>query len=452
MSQVKKNKNKNSGRSARANRSTFRVANPSITELGRAAYPANKRSGDGIDDLVRRGVLSADGANWLTMAIDPFHDYKKPMAGYPDIDPSGSTVICKKYTTDLSAPAGAEWDAHVFSSPISRAQLMAYCTSAAGEGGSVNQVAMTSVYKPSVLTIISANTGGDLYPSSAVWAPPDLNIDQMPADGDDSLLVGTTRIVAAGFEIVNTTPEMYKGGRILVYSMPQCDEITSLKVHDGTAGNLVDGTTTTHVSRANPVSASVANHYLGSRSWAAADGAYVPIPLRKLDNPYRMVNSTAYSTRLDGDPGSDIINAKFFGGVASDVPYNFANKETALGSVGVFLTGLSPQSSFTITLRLFIEKIPSHDEVELCALASPSAAYDQTALKLYSYLLTKLPVGVEVAANAHGDWFRSILKTLYGIAKPIAGLFPGGRAVVDRVYNTSDKVISTVGDIFPIVP
>ena len=54
-------------------------------------YATNK---DFLTSLVDHHQITEDGKEWLTLALDPFHDYNKQVAGYPDADASHTVVSC----------------------------------------------------------------------------------------------------------------------------------------------------------------------------------------------------------------------------------------------------------------------------------------------------------------------------------------------------------------------
>jgi len=74
-----------------------------------------------IGQAILEKNLSADGRDWLTLAVDPFHDLLHPIAGYPDADSSHTVVSCYQYSLDISKPpaAAGNWDLHIMTNPWS---------------------------------------------------------------------------------------------------------------------------------------------------------------------------------------------------------------------------------------------------------------------------------------------------------------------------------------------
>jgi hypothetical protein len=93
---------------------------------------------------------------------------------------------------------------------------------------------------------------------------------------------------------------------------------------------------------------------------------------------------------------------------------------------GMMLTGLSQQSTFTVTLHTKWEISPvTGDQAgkQLVALTKPACPSDFNALRLYQEAATMIPVGVPVSENASGDFWDLCLDALSVAATPIATAF-----------------------------
>lgn len=79
---------------------------------------------DFLSKLTEARKLSPEGRDWLTLALDPFHDYNHQVAGYPDANCSQTVVSCYQYQVEVAAPPGiapnTNWDAHIYNMPICR--------------------------------------------------------------------------------------------------------------------------------------------------------------------------------------------------------------------------------------------------------------------------------------------------------------------------------------------
>jgi len=173
-----------------------------------------------IERLQSSHTLTPEGADWLKLALDPFHDFNHQIAGYPDTDGSQTVVSCYTYGYDLTAPAGVagNWDAHVFNLPMASstgsfsvdgiADWIRYQDSAVSVAGTVGPV-----------NIYSGATGTNLLPITG--APATNAYATVPAALNTDISGGISRVLGMGFEVTNTTAEINKQGSVTCYRMPQ---------------------------------------------------------------------------------------------------------------------------------------------------------------------------------------------------------------------------------------
>lgn len=387
-----------------------------------------------IAEIMLNRALTADGRDWLVLALDPFHDYPRQLAGYPDADNSSTVVSCFQYEFDLSKPPGVvgNWDSHVFTMPLLRVETFDQCKAI---NGPHYQQVQTAAGAPTVslgpLTIISADAGQRLFPEAGgAFNPTNLNVNAINCSTD--AFPGRSRVIGWAFELVNTTAEMYKQGALTAYRMPQA------VVPDWYNQLNLAGTQTTQQPActvlAPPSTADFAMKLGGtSLQWAAAEGAYVVGSQFTVNNPLNspaglqtvVVQTTEetfgqYSLMSPwAVPAPVALNNDSYGFSA------LSQKLVPFNTSGVFLTGLSPQTTFRVKMKMYVEKAPSYVDTALSVLATPSAPYDSKALALYSASLSQLPVAVKVGENSVGDWFKRVLGAL-GAAAPIIGSVLGG--------------------------
>lgn len=436
---------------------TAAAPQPGEPTVGRMGQAYEKATGNALERLVRTGRLSPDGADWVVQAIDPFHDYKRNMAGFPDMTQAATVVTCYKYTAQVSpGGGGALWDCHLFALPRCEANTRAASgTFSAGVGHYVTQAAFTTTPTLGFLNIMSMDSaaGGPLFPTSAVWNPAGLVTAALPAAGNTDLSSGYSRVIAAGFEVHNTTAEMYKNGRVTVYSMPQEQGLDHHRVSDVTAGNLVEGTATFKKYRSPPSTAADAMKLAGSMQWDARDGVYMPIPIAGVHNRLVNKNNSPQCYTADPDVPSWGVVDRAVGAAANIAPSYYSNKSASIGTVGAIFEGLSAQTTLTVTLKVYVERAPAIGDAALMPLATPSASYDLHALQLYSRLLQEMPIGTKTTNNANGDWFKWVLNKLYLIAQPLAIAFPELRPIVNPGnYSIAKQVLDVAGSTFKWLP
>jgi len=176
----------------------------------------------------------------------------------------------------------------------------------------------------------------------------------------------------------------------------------------------------------------------GTRQWRASDGAYVVSPHISAENPQLLVEyvgpvistlATADSTlNVPSIPtGLPVANNGGFvlfpvqgNGLIGGDYFSQGCRVFPIHQTGCIMTGLSPQTTFTLTWNCYVERFPTVAEPEILALATPSASYDEMAMRLYSAALLSLPVGVPAGENGLGDWFAGVVNKFTDWLTPVA--------------------------------
>lgn len=403
-----------------------------------------------------RHKLSSQGKNWLVQILDPFHDTVRAMAGYPDTDGSNTfcrnVTISKTVTHDDSLGEGL-WDLHIVSLPeltSSRFNRDNYLAAWAGQFGeyarSLGQGNFTDPngetpqafdYWPIMWS--SQPTGMNTFP---VLPTTDNVLNIFDGFEMDTYLDGDTRLIAAGFEVHNTTPQNFRGGQLTVYRMPQENQITSFGIAQSDVAHNNSPSLGAVVSASPPQHQSLAMQYRGSTQWNADEGAYIPLTLSTTENPLS-VRRNMQRMFVDG-PGANntacfgaIMDFKTVYGPATNggpnvltiIPDNACPCQPApWNSSGCYLTGLDPSSSIVITAKFYFETAPYGDS-NLLGFAYPSSPFDPVALELYSRISASVPPGVKANANASGDYWN-LIANLISAAAPAIGValspFTGG--------------------------
>jgi hypothetical protein len=145
-------------------------------------------------------------------------------------------------------------------------------------------------------------------------------------------------------------------------------------------------------------------------------------------------------------------------GLAANTVFTPNFKSEPVHLVGAFMTGLSQETTLTVTWNVYYETFPSVDEREILVLATPSARYDGKALEVLNYALATLPVGVPASMNPLGEWFWNVVDTIADIAPAIGGMIggPGGALIgagarkgakALSAYNTAPSPITTKAEL-----
>jgi len=387
-----------------------------------------------VAELVKRGKITSDGAEWLTLAVDPFHDYQHQIAGYPDADGSSTVVQCFQYAYDISAGiagGGGNWDLHVFNNPycVNSLQLQ---QELANNGASENVGSLLTTQAGAfniggLINVVKANAGEGLYPFySGAWTATNLvtNSNMVPAA---DILTPDSRVIGLGYELINTTAEINKQGALLAYRMPQIHELSQVAIQDATSSFI--GEVTCRKMRMLPTTPAEAAKLAGSQQWDAAQGAYVVCTQSSVENPINNIVSVAPMHTRNGTyalndyvpMGPVLLDLSAAKATGASAMRGMPTKYFPFNTSGVMLTGLSASSTFRLRVKVYVEVAPTAMGVvdaQLNVLATPSATFDFNALRMYSQIAQTMPVAVPVSMNAFGDWWKTICGVMSNIAVP----------------------------------
>ena len=370
-----------------------------------------------MQQAIQAHQLTKDGADWLTLRLDPYHDFNRPISGYPDADAYDTIVSVQNYETNISAPAAAVWDAHIFTMPFTTAQLNNGTIDATG-----NFVQGAAAYNMGIVNVATDVAGGPLFPTVNPVASGTFTC--VPVDNFYGVEGGISRIIGLGVEVIDTTAVLNKQGALTAYKMPVTIDQKAQMAMLNAAGTVQwQGQFTTMPAPPSTVAEAVL--FRSTVQWEAKEGCYMTVGQQGVDNP--LTRETKQGVRLgDGTAGQALATTMVSSTAVQAAPIITAGyphstmKLVNMTQSGVFLIGLAAEATFKIRVRVYVERAPDRTDTDLIPLATPSAPYDMQALALYSQLVTELPLAVPVSFNAKGDWWRIIVNALKSIL-PVAG-------------------------------
>jgi hypothetical protein len=456
-----------------------------------------------LENMVRRDIISPSGLRWAKRALDPFADLEDSLEGLPDSDTSRVLIESFTESATVSAPPGTvgNWDAHVFSLPLGlpTGMVLGVDYTAAALRRAASMVASTpyeytwrskahaylgmSSFGPAGFSYLAGLCNIDTFSTSGGLLAPTVSPTTYagPAThavlGNPPIVNGKRRLIAAAWEIHDTTAPLYKQGTSTSYRVPQAftaecavgEQYNSANAGQTFYGNpninsppTVGGssngdfqTSEFQVADLPPATIARAMTYPGSRQWEAKDGSYTVLAQDVVRNRLAF-NLTDYVAFTDGDynpaalavddPNSPAYStaiftpSRFCQGIASTFPaggfvVNGSSIEppntlpVPFHTSGTMLTGLNVNSTFTVTLRTYWEVAPDLGDPSgavLVPLTRPSPELDMIAQELYQRAVAILPVAVPVAMNAEGDWGDWILKALEAAAGPVGAMLGFG--------------------------
>lgn len=410
-----------------------------------------KRNSVGLAAAIGKKQLTPDGVNWLTLALDPFHDLNVPVAGYPDADCSNTVVQCFQYQVDFATP-NAAWDMHVYvNQSISQSGEYEY---KAANNNVAQLSAQTPGNKQGILKITTCATGELLAPTKTVAYAPGSGQHSSMGNYTD-LLNANSRIIGLGFEIINTSAEIYKQGSITCYKMPQTMGLSNC-VYENAAGTGF-GNSPVNLLKEAPSSVAIASNLHGTVAWEAAKGAYIVCTQQSTNNDLSGLTWIPTLRCADGTfPANDYMHGDQVNFTAAADPTRvntlYAIKNFPFNTHGAMLTGLNANSTIRVRLRVYVERAPSISSADtsLVVLATPSAPYDANALRIYSEVASKMPVAVPVSMNSMGDWWRVISGIAKSVALPIGQLLGGPKG--QAIGGIAAAGLGALDQVFPSEP
>lgn len=475
------------------------------------------RSKDPMTELCKNRLITPEACDWVKSALDPFHDLQlESLRGYPDVSTEPTVVVKIRQAVAVAAPAGLtagqSWDCHICTSPIDfmptadttvrsanvtpfgpgKSNTGPVATSAAGlvrsngfpgtgrmDGLIINSVPSDSVNGRNLTFTPEHCPEG----AGSGYQLQQLNLDQY-LDFDETDL-GVYRIIYSGFEVVNTTAQIYKQGAVTVYEYGNSYEMGAsvpaqhvpLSTGDEMEPVIASSQPTTYF-RCPPNTLAEAKIMPGSHSWAAQDGCYNTAKFQST-NPFQAMtrrpwivcqnnvesasesgygpsggaaskynNGSFISDRSLGRTDARSLGSGELGQLAGPVHFSQMN------TTGAYFTGLSEQTTLFVTWRVGIERLPAANKPSFLALSQPSACYDPNALVLYNLVANVLPPGCPQGYNDAGKWFRWIseaaqksIPTVYPIVRTAAMLASAmGRPIIGGALTGLSQAMRPVAE------
>lgn len=431
------------------------------------------RSQRALDKIGARLGLTDPGKNWLTAAVDPFHDLPLRVDGYPDVNEAASVVQVIKMSAQVSVPsgvaAGANWDCHIHSFPWEND-----CSTIGGNysqsnnslpsGGNGAFLVGSSNVTPTTgaggvghyggISICSVTAGAPTFDYVGTGAG--FNIQVPFVTELSQYMNGEFRIIAKGFEVINTTSELNIQGLVTCYRQP-CEPIDAAKAttvvdatgNTGSTPTYRAGTVDLVQTSFPPISTTEALLLDGSKQWKAKEGCYVVPTLSASELPSGLNQTGAVLKLSVADPARGTPPTSGIGwglllphgsiAVPANFQFTFTEGSTtatyqpiSVGAAwffnynhaGAYFTGLSNTTTLQVNAIYYIERFPTQQDADLVVLATQSARHDCVAMDLYSEIIKEMPVGVPQRMNGLGEWFGDAISAAADFVSPVLSAIP----------------------------
>lgn len=383
---------------------------------------------------VKELAIPSQTKNTLASIMDPYHDYNLRATGYPDGKATISAIRRFYSQATITCPfvlaAGDSWAFHVYTTPVHET---GYASAGNATAGGIIQMLDNSpasqLLGPVMVVYTHYSAAGTVLAS---LAQPVGNNNQTVGTSDSKV-----RTVSLGFEIHNTTAEMYKSGSLTSYRINEYfeDHFGYITRSPGSSTDIAY-----KVLASYPSSLSQAQMYPNTHTWEAAGGVYC-VALPHPDNHFGIGSGSNFVIRnFDGVGGvlmrqhrAPATNEKFF-------------TYSPLSNVGVISSKYTDNTqTFTIDYRQVLEYVPSPQDSHLLSFATTAPKCDRLFMKLYAEMYNSIPPGVPVGYNDAGEWFRRIVTIAKAALPAISMLLPPQakiitNAVAPAVLSVIDKL------------
>lgn len=413
------------------------------------------------------------------------------------------------HTRTFSAPAGTvgNWSAVVFTTPLDEARNLFLARGVHGAAyrqfqdykstytayNSLNNVGYQQTagelpvgpvtvwtYNSDVAQLLPGPAGGWSPPSAmACWA------DTVLSTPSSSVAY---RVTGGGFEIHNTTSELYKQGTLTVCRTSNRKQAAH-NIIAGSFANSVTGSNSSFLQPTGTVAvlgapavsdfdifqlppANLQDALLqDALQWNAADGvmcvsvvdnthnhftSHAPINIALDTNMFSNLPIDDLVAAMPSTNVTSLVSPTYYGSTVStsggnqDVNSIITNERssnhiTCRDNNSVYLTGLSLQTTFTITTKYQVELKPRifDSSYSICVpmLRSPPQ-YNLRAELLSAHMQRQLPAGVPVGMNPSGEAWADIISGLGNVASVIGPMFGPVGALVGTAASAVGKVAS----------
>jgi hypothetical protein len=372
----------------------------------------NGRMGNALSKLMELAKVlgvSEKGLDWVIQAFDPFCDSERDTAALPDGAGENVVIQCVNATATIGNPVGntQPWDVSIVAWPTLGSlgaqikPVLFIPVSFSGNGADAAytmQNATLNGYIDGVSWLIQ-NTGVDCD-----WTNPGGSLGTGQLTLPSSFVNSPFRVVGAAVEVYNTTPELNKGGSIMVwkYSMPSLTSKTTANM----LYSVYQGSASVITAPAPPANLTQAGNIASQRSWDASAGVYMPLSFSDVSD---VPSTSGCSVQYLYYVGTPAVNKRMGGAlvsVAGQTNYNYPrnNNVTSTNMHGAYFSGLPIQTTLYVSVRFYLETRPSQSD-PLITTSKCSYPADPMAIRLYSMIVSKMPSGVPVCENSIGEWF-----------------------------------------------
>lgn len=362
-----------------------------------------------IKAVCDRMGITEGGRKWIDVALDPFKDIEQKPIGYPDRNMAPTVIQTVHESFEVNRESGntGNWDCNIFIDQMWKTTELKKTTTYLTEQ-ILTQDSQTGVgFCRGGIVVRQANSGLPLgMETTKNQMCKSLVTDVF--DNDTS-----TRLIAIGLEVHNTTAELYKQGSVICYKISDDPmKLIYTPIPDPTVVRVPVPCMGVELVEP-PQTAGQAIDLPGSVQWDAVKGCYiVPTFAKESNDPtdLRVLPSVAVDS-LTGDTYANNIYV-----VGNLVYFTDKNVELPTTMAGAYFTGLSEQSTLQINITYYLEQFPSFQS-PMHRISTKSCPEDFAAVELYTKVVREMPAGVEVNDNFLGAFVSGVSRVMQFVSK-----------------------------------
>lgn len=390
-----------------------------------------KRLADFLEKAEAAHLVTDSAVQSVLNLVDPFPDEATEAVGWPGMCSQNTLPMIMTDYADISAPAGVTttWNYKVLFLPFSNPFPSNTTTTWDRTTGTTTA------------TVANAATYGQFNIWTWKAEDPEPNIiDVAPTKImylDPQSTWSHIRIVSAGFEAINTSAELYRGGMYYGFRTPlMTDE--DFVAYAGTAGQTVNNTYSRLFLMAGLPNALADVINLNTTvSAAARHGVGVFSLPMSIENPFTTTLPTNILL-LDDISSGQMVKARI-------PPVNLSSPYKWM-PCGAYVTGLAAQATFQLKVRVGYELMPGADASRTYQSLSHKPVQRSFLIEEMLYgLLSNTPAAFDYSENPLGEWMGKILQGLAAVIPTVAGFIPHPAAKI--IGGIAGPALSSVGRV-----
>lgn len=386
-----------------------------------------------INEMLKDQVISKEEMQAILNVVCPFPDGPIVNARWPAGTGGSTATTHVQALRSLARPPGVSegtpWKMHATIMPVTTNSSSTWAESSWQTTGNLVPIGNSSSTMCTIAVIGVAD--GDPFPEYGTLAWDNALMAQWnPFDNFE--VTQTHRITGLGFELINTSSDLYRGGYASAYRVKTPEQSLT---HFWTGAAF---TANTNFARASmclpspPVNQSEITNYPTTYVGDARHGVVALSTPNSFDNPLRQgMPSEVFLLR--GGGSNNVLQC------LTAMPVH----DWAIS--GAFVTGQPSEATWTLRPICYLEFIPTptantNISALLAGMATPEHQLSVVAFAAMSHVLEKLPAGFNYKDNPLGEWFHKVLGFIKQAAPRIGEVLSFVHPAANIIGRTSGAV------------